>query len=438
MARPESLGMKSLIPLTRSSDAESSAPTTTAQPVRAPVMSNRPPSSQATELTTVDPRRAEAAARAETVRGLALGFFCVALGVSPGQTATAEMLHRYLQVPMDGAPLAMDAAWQEQLFGDGKFDLWIGRIREACVPIQAAGSAACASVAMQRVFGGMADGAVAFPPILYELGARLDHIALCAAIDANLDLHSLERLGSRLCVHFLCNTLLMPRLRVEPQAFPEPRPSADDITDDLIEAFQTYGEVYQQWLMRISERQLDDARKDKLHRLLRTADLHEWMDDNVTHLEGLGPRRQAFVEMANRCLAAPLANSPMSFLLDCLLKVFESYPQSLAQQVDQIRERIDNADAGQDCSRDKEALARQRADLQWQYQLWSADVAYIRRELVTIAQLDQSGKKYLVSQLNQLALAEYRPRHGAINLRAVLAQARRQQATISELAEPDQ
>lgn len=437
MARPESLGLNTPVPLTRSSDADPSLPTTTAQPVRAPVLSNRPPSSQATELTAVDPARAEAAARAEKVRGLALQFFCRALGVSPGQAADAQMLHHYLQAPMDGAPLAMDGAWQEQLLGDGKFDLWIGKIREACMPIQVAGSAAYASVAMQRVFEGMADGTAVFLPVLYELGARLDHIALCAALDVNLDLHSLERLGSRLCTHFLCMTVLSPRLRVEPQVFPEPRPSADDITDDLIEAFQTYAQVYQQWLMRISERQLDDPRKDKLHRLLRTADLHEWMDDNVKHLEGLGPRRQAFTEMANRCLTAPLANSPMSFLLNCLLKVFESYPQNLERQVEQLQLRVDDPDT-RASERDRDALARRRADLQLQCQLWAEDLVFIRRKLVKIAALDHAGKSYLISQLSLLAQAEYRPRNGAIDLRAVFLRASRRHETIAETDEPDQ
>ncbi len=458
MARPESLGMKTSVTQTRSSDAEPYPPTTTAQPVRAqvlsnadpsppistaqpmraPVLSTRPPSSQASELTTVDPRRAEAAARAEVVRTLALKFFCCALGVAPGQLPDAARLYRYLQAPMDGAPVAMDDAWQAQLFGDGKFDQWLGKIREECLPVQTAGSAAYASVAMQRVFDGLIDEAVMFPTILCEIGARVDHLALCAALDVNLDLRSLEKLGSRLCVHFLCDTVLLPRLRLEPAAFPEPRPSADEIADDLGDAFEVYAQTFQQWLMRISERQLDVTRKDKLHRLLRTADLHEWTESNAKHLESLGPRRALFVEIADGCLSAPLSNAPMSFVLNCLLKVFESYPQRMEQQVEQLKARIDQGDAGEGSARDKQMLAQQRAELLEQQRLWEADLTFIRRQLVKIVALDWAGKQYLNSQLAQLAMAEYRPRIGAINLRAVLVRASRQQGAIAEIDEPDQ
>ncbi len=55
-----------------------------------------------------------------------------------------------------------------------------------------------------------------------------------------------------------------------------------------------------------------------------------------------------------------------------------------------------------------------------------------------IAALDHAGKSYLISQLSLLAQAEYRPRNGAIDLRAVFLRASRRHETIAETDEPDQ
>ena len=436
MARPELVHSKSPAPLIRSSDAE--PPRTTAQQVRAPVMSNRPGAPDAVETAAVDLALAGLPVPESGCRALAQAFLCQTVGTGSGKTVAADRLYLHLQPAMDCAPVVMDSSWQEQVFGDGEIDGWIARIRERCVPILSAGLAAYAHAVMQEVFPDTEGGASAFPAKLYEIAGWLDHVGLCAALDSNLDLHSLEKLSSRLCVRFLCNTVLLPRLRVDPDAFPEPKPTAQAIAEQLAEAFEVHAAPFQQKLMRISDRQLGNERREKLHRLLRGADLQGWLEDNAAKIDWLDERRQDFLKIANTCLTAPLSDWPLSFPLTCLLKVFQSYPQTLEQHVNQLELQAIDSDDHFPVAGDVKSLSQQQAELNVQRQLWMADLMFVRRELLTIAKFDQAGKAFLHKQLTQLALAEYRPRIGAINLRTVLRLARRQQESIVELEEPDE
>ncbi len=444
MARPDMSRLKPPVPTsppdTELSDTKTSdagPPRTTAQQVRAPVMSTRPGPSNAVVPAAVNPALSGLPVPESGYRALASAFLCRAVGAVSGQGAEAA-LYSYLQPAMDCEPVVMDSAWQEQVFGDGEVDDWIANIRERCTPILSAGPAAYAHAVMHEVFPDTEGGASALPAKLQELVGWLDHVGLCAALDNNLDLHSLEKLGSRLCVRFLCNTVLLPRLRIDPCAFPEPRPTAQAIEEQLSDAFEVHATAFQQRLMRISERELGAARRDKLHRLLRAADLQGWLDDNAKQIDLLEARRQNFLRIADTCLMAPLSDWPLSFPLTCLLKTFQSYPQTLEQHVNQLELQAIDADDHPLMEGDVKSLTRQQAELNVQRQLWMADLMFVRRELLTIARLDPAGKAYLHQQLTQLALAEYRPRIGAINLRTVLRIASRQQASIVELDEPDE
>lgn len=455
MARPDLSRLKPLVPLSRSSGTELSGiepsgiepsgtepsdarpPRTTAQQVRAPVMSTRPGPSDPVVTAALDPLLAALPEPESGYRALASAFLCRAVGALSGQVAAAT-LYSYLEPAMDCEPVVMDSAWQEQVFGDGEVDGWIAHIRERCAPILSAGLAAYAHAVMHEVFPDPEGGASDFPAKLQEIAGWLDHFGLCAALDSKIDLHSLEKLGSRLCVRFLCNTVLLPRLRIEPDAFPEPRPTAESIAEQLSDAFEVHATAFQQRLMRISERALGTARRDKLHQMLRAADLQGWLDEHATQIGLLEARRQDFLRIADTCLMAPLSDWPLSFPLTCLLKTFQSYPQTLEQHVNQRELQDIDADDHPPMKGDAKSLTQQQAELNLQRQLWMADLMFVRRELLTIARLDPAGKAYLHQQLTQLALAEYRPRIGAINLRTVLRLASRQQASIVELDEPDE
>lgn len=463
MARPEKLSPKSPAPLTRSSSAaptdtaptntgptDAALPRTTAQQVRVPVMSSRPgpshvvpTSSVAVTTAAVTTAAVEPAFSGRPVpesgcRLLASAFLCRAVGTGSGPTGAAATLYRYVQPPMDYEPVIMDSAWQEHVFGDGEVDGWLANIRERCAPIVSSGLAAYAHAVMNEVFPDTEGSASDFPATLYEIAVWIDHFGMCAALDSDLDLHSLEKLGSRLCVRFLCNTVLLPRLRVDPDVFPEPKPTAQAIAEQLAEAFKVHAAPFQQQLMRISDRQLGDERREKMHRLLRAEDMQGWLDENEAQIDWLDERREDFFKIASSCLAAPFSNLPLSFPLTCLLKVFQSYPQTLEQHVTQLRQQVNDADDQPPVPSDVKSLAQQQAELTVQRQLWMADLTIIRRELLTIARLEPAGKAYLHKQLTQLALAEYRPRIGAIHLRTVLRRASRQQSAITEVEEPDQ
>jgi len=369
---------------------------------------------------------------------LASAFLCHTVGTGSGQTGAAATLYHYLRPAMDCEPVVMDSTWQAQVFGDGEVDGWLANIRERCAPILSAGLAAYAHAVMHEVFPDTEVGASAFPAKLHEIAVWIDHFGICAALDSNLDLHSLEKLSSHLCMRFLCNTVLLPRLRVDPDAFPEPKPTAQAIAEQLAEAFKVHAAPFQLRLMRISDRQLGDERRDKLHRLLRAEDMQGWLDDNAAQIDWLDERREDFLKIASSCLAAPFSDLPLSFPLTCLLKIFQSYPQTLEQHVTQLKLQVSDSDDQPPEPGDVKSLAQQQAELKVQCQLWMADLMVVRRELLTIARLEPAGKTYLHKQLTQLALAEYRPRIGAINLRTVLRRASRQQSAIVEVEEPDQ
>lgn len=441
MARPEKLRPKSPAPLTRSSDAaptDTGPPRTTAQQVRAPVMSNRPGAPDVVTTAAVGSAFSGSPVPESGCRLLASAFLCRAVGTGSGPTGAAATLYRYLKAPMDCEPVVMDGPWQQQVFGDGEVDGWLAKIRERCAPIVSAGLAAYVHAVMNEVFPDTEDGASDFPAKLHEIAVWIDHFGMCAALDSNLDLHSLENLSGRLGMRFLCNTVLLPRLRVDPEVFPEPKPTAQAIAEQLAEAFKVHAAPFQLRLMRISDRQLGDERREKMHRLLRAEDMQGWLDDNEAQIDWLDERREDFLKIASSCLAAPFSDLPLTFPLTCLLKIFQSYPQTLEQHVTQLKLQVNDADDQPPVPSDVKSLAQQQAELTVQRQLWMADMTIIRRELLTIARLEPAGKAYLHKQLTQLALAEYRPRIGAINLRTVLRRASRQQSAIVEVDEPDQ
>lgn len=401
------------------------------QPLRPAMRSNRTPSPVADQLRAV--HRA-AVAEELSVDAMAQRILHHLLSAAPGSPLDAATLYRRTCVPRDCRALALDAELERALFADGTIDRWAESIRRQHAGLLEAGADAYARAVMQTAFAGTEAGQSLLPPVLERLCVRLDRLMLETALDVGLDLSGLENLCGQLCVRFLCNTVLLPRLMPDAAALAGPAPSAAELEHALARAFDAGSLGARQRWMGGNERALNPVRAGKLQRLFREADLQDWFDDHRDGVNALGRLRPEFFTVARTCLTARFRDE--SFVLLCLLRIYQSYPMSMEYDVGQRKLKL--ASEGGDSPQERAELARKQTMLKEQRERWMADVQFIRRHLSDIDGLSGAGAQYLMQKLVQLAQAEHRPRVGALDLAKVLERAMRQQDVIFEEEEADQ
>jgi hypothetical protein len=367
----------------------------------------------------------------DSLERLAGHFLRHLLGIGAGQAVSAEALAGRRSVPRDCQPEVLDTVLTHALFGNGDVDRWIGAIAKRGQVWLNDGPAAYADGVMRLVFSDEESGAL--PAVLERFCVTLDRMILEVVLDHGLDLAGIENLCSQASVRFLCNTVLLPRLRVAPEVFHVPVTSIHVIDECLAKAFDKHSAALQSQWMKINDAALSLPRKQRLGQVYHEASLQEWIEDHQSMVDMLGRHRNEFIEVARTC--PPAHFNHWSFVLLCLLRTFQSYPLSLELEV----QRCTLISIGKDGSADdRQQLVMRRMELRLQRERWSADLQFIRRQLTNIDRLGEHGREYLLRKLVQLAQAEYRPLTGALDLRQVIERARRQGDAIREEDEPDQ
>jgi hypothetical protein len=406
------------------SDKFSEEKSSVTQPLPPIMVSNRPSTGLGSVLRAAHGGQ-------DSLERLAGHFLRHLLGISAGQAVSADALYRRQSVPRDCQPEVLDTVLTRPLFGDGEVDRWVGAIAKRGQVWFKDGPAAYADGVMQLIFPD--DKSDALPTVLERFCITLDRMMLEVALDYRLDLVSIENLCSQVCVRFLCNTVLLPRLRVAPEVFHVPVTSIHVIDECLANAFDKHSAALQSRWMKSNDAALSLPRKYQLAKVYHEASLQDWIEDHEDLVDMLGRHRNEFIEVARTC--PPQNFNHWSFVLLCLLRTFQSYPLSLELEV----ERCALISLGKDVrADDRQQLVLRRMELRLQRERWVADIQFVRRQLMTIDRLSEHGREYLLRKLVQLAQAEYRPRTGALDLRQVIERARRQRDAILEEDEPDQ